>query len=380
MPASRDRRFLAAAGRRALQRGPRRRGTGRVDEGLAHAERTIEGGYVAELHRVRGELLHCRRQRAPRKPACARRSTTRAQQQARSFELRAATALARLLLASGREPGARAVLAPVYDWFTEGHETADLVRTRTLCPELDEQRCTVRATKLPTEAARRRRHRAGTSSPSRRGSPHSSSARSARGTHTKGVCARAEFEVFDVAHHDRRPRAGGAAGAGHLREARGLSGHRPVRERRVDHPAGLQARRSRAVVRRRRAGGVLGPEARSRRLLDEQRVDVPHQRRARIRRVHAVRRCGRRSGIDRAPLSMSLHGSCGASSPRRSRQTSRSTSPASPIQQMRYWSNVPFSHGPDDAVKYSAIPASGQSRRSRFRADRISCRTSSCAT
>ena len=58
------------------------------------------------------------------------------QQQARAFELRAATSLARMLQSSGRTPGARAVLEPVLNWFTEGHGTADLVAARTLLSEI----------------------------------------------------------------------------------------------------------------------------------------------------------------------------------------------------------------------------------------------------
>ena len=55
----------------------------------------------------------------------------RVEQQAKSFELRAATGLATLLQGSGRVDEARAVLAPVYEWFDEGHDTADLVSART---------------------------------------------------------------------------------------------------------------------------------------------------------------------------------------------------------------------------------------------------------
>ena len=59
------------------------------------------------------------------------------QQQARGFELRAATALARLLVSSDRMPGAHAVLDPVYRWFTEGHDTADLIAARTLLDSIE---------------------------------------------------------------------------------------------------------------------------------------------------------------------------------------------------------------------------------------------------
>ena len=55
-------------------------------------------------------------------------------QAAKSWELRAATSLARLLRKQGDERGARRLLAPVYDWFTEGFDTSDLrVRLETLC-------------------------------------------------------------------------------------------------------------------------------------------------------------------------------------------------------------------------------------------------------
>ena len=58
------------------------------------------------------------------------------EQQAKSFELRAATGLAKLLLARGRREDARAALAPVYDWFTEGHTTRDLVAARAILDEI----------------------------------------------------------------------------------------------------------------------------------------------------------------------------------------------------------------------------------------------------
>jgi hypothetical protein len=110
---------------------------GRIDEGLAavaagfeHAEKTLEGGYVAELLRARGELL-----RAGGDPVGAESNLRHAiahasQQQAKSFELRSGTALARLLAASGRSEDARLTLAPIYQWFTEGHTTADLRAAR----------------------------------------------------------------------------------------------------------------------------------------------------------------------------------------------------------------------------------------------------------
>ena len=58
------------------------------------------------------------------------------QQEAKSFELRAATGLARLFLATGQRDDARDALAPVYGWFTEGHTTRDLVAARTTLAEI----------------------------------------------------------------------------------------------------------------------------------------------------------------------------------------------------------------------------------------------------
>ena len=57
-------------------------------------------------------------------------------QQAKSFELRAATALARLEAGQGRRGQARELLAPVYDWFTEGFDTIDLKDAKALLDEL----------------------------------------------------------------------------------------------------------------------------------------------------------------------------------------------------------------------------------------------------
>ena len=103
-----------------------------VDEGFAHGERTTERGFVAELHRIRGELLLQAGRETEAEASLRTAVDVARQQQARSLELRAATSLARLLQSSGRLPGARAILEPVYTWFTEGHDTSDLVAARTL--------------------------------------------------------------------------------------------------------------------------------------------------------------------------------------------------------------------------------------------------------
>jgi predicted ATPase len=69
-----------------------------------------------------------------RKQASAERSTGR--QQAKSWELRAATSLARMWGKQGRRTEARELLAPVYGWFTEGFDTADLKDAKAPLDEL----------------------------------------------------------------------------------------------------------------------------------------------------------------------------------------------------------------------------------------------------
>ena len=59
-------------------------------------------------------------------------------QEARSFELRAAGDLARLWRSQGKSVEARDLLAPVYGWFTEGFDTADLKEARAVIDELTE--------------------------------------------------------------------------------------------------------------------------------------------------------------------------------------------------------------------------------------------------
>jgi predicted ATPase len=117
---------------------------GRIDEGLAavaegfeHAERTLEGGYIAELHRARGELLLAAGDQTGAEENLRNAIAYAARREAKSFELRAATALAKLLASAGRTVDARAALAPVFQWFTEGHATADLSAARAALASLD---------------------------------------------------------------------------------------------------------------------------------------------------------------------------------------------------------------------------------------------------
>jgi predicted ATPase len=120
--------------------------TGLVDEGLdALAEAfTITTDtavpYVeAEMHRLKGELLLLRDAASAMAEACTcfERSIEIAQnQRAKSWELRATKSLARLLDNQGRREEARAMLAKIYNWFTEGFDTPDLKEAKALLKEL----------------------------------------------------------------------------------------------------------------------------------------------------------------------------------------------------------------------------------------------------
>ncbi|MGI9477797.1 MAG: AAA family ATPase, partial [Hyphomicrobiaceae bacterium] len=108
-----------------------------LGEALEATQRTGEVWWNAELHRRRGALLL--RKTSPDVPqaeSCFQEALLVAQrQQAKSFELRAAMNLAQLWRDKGKLNDARDVLAPVYDWFTEGSDTADLKHARVLLDE-----------------------------------------------------------------------------------------------------------------------------------------------------------------------------------------------------------------------------------------------------
>jgi predicted ATPase len=99
---------------------------------------TSERWCEAEAHRVAGEIALKSPQRDMAKAqACFEHSLTVAREQrAKSWELRAATSLARLLSDQGKLQSAHDLLAPVYDWFTEGFDTSDLRKARALLDEL----------------------------------------------------------------------------------------------------------------------------------------------------------------------------------------------------------------------------------------------------
>jgi predicted ATPase len=119
--------------------------SGQTEEGLTILEAAldeVEQGegrfYTAELHRLKGELLL--RQaitKAPQAEACFQQALDLARRsQAKWWDLRTATRLARLWQSQDKHQDAYDLLAPVYGWFTEGFDTPDLQDARTLLRQL----------------------------------------------------------------------------------------------------------------------------------------------------------------------------------------------------------------------------------------------------
>ncbi len=109
-----------------------------IDESFPFIERTGQRSYEAEVHRLKGELLLAQ---DASNAAQAEQSFRTAieisrRQNAKSWELRATTSLARLLEKQGKRDEARAMLADIYNWFTEGFDTADLKDAKALLEEL----------------------------------------------------------------------------------------------------------------------------------------------------------------------------------------------------------------------------------------------------
>jgi predicted ATPase len=101
-----------------------------LDEALGLMDENSERCWEAELHRLRGELMLSNEEQAGAE-ACFQRALDVARSQcARSWELRAATSLSRLWHRQGKGAEARALLQGIYDWFSEGFGTADLVEAR----------------------------------------------------------------------------------------------------------------------------------------------------------------------------------------------------------------------------------------------------------
>ncbi len=110
-----------------------------LTEALTLMDTTGERWYEPELYRLKGELLlQQSSSNQTEAESCFHHAIAIAQtQQAKSWELRATTSLARLWQQQGKRDEARQVLAEVYDWFTEGFDTADLKDAKALLDALE---------------------------------------------------------------------------------------------------------------------------------------------------------------------------------------------------------------------------------------------------
>ena len=109
-----------------------------IGEAMTAVETTKERWYEAELNRLAGEIAL----QSPKPDTIKaedhfeRALSVARRQQAKSWELRAATSMARLWRNQGKPQQARELLAPVHNWFTEGFDTPDLKEAKALLDEL----------------------------------------------------------------------------------------------------------------------------------------------------------------------------------------------------------------------------------------------------
>jgi tetratricopeptide (TPR) repeat protein len=136
--------FLARLAEMYGEMGQWEKGLAVLAEGLAAVEGTGGQLYEAEVWRIRGELTL--QKTVDRRPSTVVEEEAEAyflkaidiaqKQQAKSWELRASTSLARLWQAQGKKAGAHKLLSEIYNWFTEGFETKDLQEVKALLTEL----------------------------------------------------------------------------------------------------------------------------------------------------------------------------------------------------------------------------------------------------
>ncbi len=109
-----------------------------IDEAMTAMQTTKERWCEAEVNRIAGEiaLKSSKPDTAKAQKYFERALTVARQQQAKSWELRAAMSMARLWRDQGKPQQARELLAPVYGWFTEGFDTRDLKEAKALLEQL----------------------------------------------------------------------------------------------------------------------------------------------------------------------------------------------------------------------------------------------------
>ena len=109
-----------------------------IREAMTKVETTKESWFEAEIKRMAGEiaLLLPDPDATKAEEYFEHALAVARQQQAKSWELRAAMSMARLWRDQGKREEARELLAPVYGWFTEGFDTRDLKEAKALLEEL----------------------------------------------------------------------------------------------------------------------------------------------------------------------------------------------------------------------------------------------------
>jgi predicted ATPase/class 3 adenylate cyclase len=130
--------YLALFADACLAAGRIEEGLSAVREALGEVEETDLRWYEPELNRLEGELLLASKEPEESSAEASFRNALAIarEQQAKSWELRAAESLARLLAHQGRREEARALLATIYGWFTEGFDTSDLEDAKALLDQL----------------------------------------------------------------------------------------------------------------------------------------------------------------------------------------------------------------------------------------------------
>jgi adenylate cyclase len=126
--------FLAMLAERYGRIGQPAEGLHLLDEALAQVEETDERWWEAEIHRLKGVmLLSLSAENAAVAEECYQRAISLARSQgAKSLELRAGSSLARLRQSMGRSDEVGILLTPIYGWFTEGFDSADLKEAKAL--------------------------------------------------------------------------------------------------------------------------------------------------------------------------------------------------------------------------------------------------------
>jgi class 3 adenylate cyclase/tetratricopeptide (TPR) repeat protein len=127
---------LARLAEALTQRGEHGAALAEVQKALEAQVKRGERRWEAELHRLEGVALVGLNRLEESQRAFEAALYVARRQQAKSYELRAATTFARLWGEQGRRAQARDLLAPVYGWFTEGFDTADLKEAKALLDQL----------------------------------------------------------------------------------------------------------------------------------------------------------------------------------------------------------------------------------------------------